>query len=211
MLLAAGMIISGCGKNVPVSRNEETEDISRPAEEKSDEEAAPPQEENGAESMDEAEAEAAEVHNQPAENRESTKDNEDALPSSARVDLQSVRSEIVSECSIEDPLMLEAAALENLYAINAADVKQAAGFATMSGTFPHEVVMVEAADDEAAARVAELLQKRLDEVLNQAKSYDAQNYALAQECSVMKSGSYAALFLSPEHEAIAEVYCRFVK
>lgn len=139
----------------------------------------------------------AEPENPPAPNPPQSANN---------VSLADVRSKIMSACSASDPLMLETSALSDLYGIQPSTVKQSAGFVTMSGTFPHEVIMVEAVNSDCASQIASLLQRRLGEVLEQSKSYDAQNYALAQKCSVMRNGNYVALFLSPDSEKMAEIY-----
>ena len=126
------------------------------------------------------------------------------------IDLAVVRDDILSTLEIEDPFLLDTDALLNLYGITPEQVKQSASFVTMAGTFPDEIILVEAVDETAAASIAEALQRRLDEVMVQSKSYDAENYAAAQACRVRTKGLFVSLILSPRHDEIAAVYEGFV-
>ena len=122
------------------------------------------------------------------------------------IDIAKVKSDIVSQLSIADPMDVQADRLMDLYGIEAKDVKTAACFVTMDGVFPDEIIMVEAADASAASRVAEKLESRLTEVKNQSASYDAENYALAQKCKVTKTGNYVTLFISAKHEEMQKIF-----
>lgn len=121
------------------------------------------------------------------------------------VDLTQARDAIIDGLEIAEPFLLDTDALLNLYGIEGAWVAQSASFATMSGTFPDEVVLVEAVDEAAAASVAQCLQSRLDEVLVQSRSYDADNYAAAQACQVRRDGLYVSLLLSPKQAEMTEI------
>lgn len=215
-VIAAMLFAVSCGKKDAANDNERG-DISRPAaSEKADKsedkkENVPAEAENTEQNTDTKNSETPQkteqtVQNTPApENRETPKRQETA------VSLANVRSNMMSECGISDAMPIETAGLANLYGIQPSQVKQSAGFVTMSGTFPHEIIMVEANDSASADSIASHLQSRLTEVLNQSKSYDADNYALAQQCRVTRNGNFVALFLSPSHSALSAVYGRYVK
>lgn len=128
-----------------------------------------------------------------------------------QIDLAQVRDKIVADCAITDPIMLTNDHLLNLYGIDAADVKQSACCITMTGIFPDEVLMLEAVDSAAAARIAEKLNNRLTEVKNQSASYDPENYAIAQQCAVTTNGNYLALFISAKHPQMTEIYNGYLK
>ena len=76
----------------------------------------------------------------------------------------------------------------------------------MGGTFPDEVLMIEAPDSDAAKRVEEKLQSRLSQVMTQSKNYDAENYALLQKCAVKKSGNYVTLFISAKYAELQALF-----
>ena len=132
------------------------------------------------------------------------------VESGTSVDLSAVRADIISQLSIADPLNLETDALLNLYGIDASLVAQSASFVTMSGTFPDEVILVEAVDEAAAATIQEKLQNRLNEVLVQSETYDPDNYQAAQSCQVRVNGLYVSLILSPKQADMAAIYATYV-
>ena len=131
-------------------------------------------------------------------------------PADVSVDLAAVRTDIQTQLGITDALPLETDALLNLYGIDSSWVAQSASFVTMAGTFPDEVILVEAVDETAAASIQEKLQNRLNEVLVQSESYDPDNYKAAQSCSVRVNGCYVALILSPKQADMAAIYEGYV-
>ena len=131
-------------------------------------------------------------------------------PAENKVDLAAVRTAIVDQLGLTDPLNLDTDALNNLYGIDPSLVAQSASFTVAAGTFPDEVVMVEAVSDEAVAAIQEKLQSRLDQVLVQSQSYDAENYKAAQSCQVRVNGRFVSLILSPKQADIAAIYASYV-
>ena len=131
-------------------------------------------------------------------------------PAENKVDLAAVRTAIVDQLGLSDPLNLDTDALNNLYGIDPSLIAQSASFTVAAGTFPDEVVMVEAVSDEAVATIQEKLQSRLDEVLVQSQSYDAENYKAAQSCQVRVNGRFVSLILSPKQADIAAIYASYV-
>lgn len=119
--------------------------------------------------------------------------------------LAGIREKMVTDLGISDYMELSADRLLDLYGIQEADYVQSGSFATMSGAFPGEVILLEAADDAAAKRIAEHLQTRLDEVLNQYKTYDAATYALAEACTIDTDGRVVSMLLSPEREDLRKL------
>lgn len=215
-VIAAMLFAVSCGKKDAANDNERG-DISRPAaSEKADKsedkkENVPAEAENTEQNTDTKNSETPQKTEQTVQNTPAPTKQEAPKQQEASVSLANVRSKMMSECGISDAMPIETAGLANLYGIQPSQVKQSAGFVTMSGTFPHEIIMVEANDSASADSIASHLQSRLTEVLNQSKSYDADNYALAQQCRVTRNGNFVALFLSPSHSALSAVYGRYVK
>jgi len=125
--------------------------------------------------------------------------------------LAEICNEIKQEVSASDAMDLDLDAICNLYAIDTSWVKDASGFVVMAGTFPHEVVMVEAKDSDSAAKVESMLKVKYNSFVEQSKGYDAQNYALAQKCKVERKGNHISMFLSPDFEVIRTIYSKFIK
>ena len=122
------------------------------------------------------------------------------------IDNAAVKTQIISDLSIEGAMDIGTDRLLDLYGIEAADVSESACYVTMDGVFPEEVIMVKAADDAAASRIKEKLENRLAEVKTQSANYDAENFALANECKVLTNGNYVAMFLSAKHADMEKIF-----
>lgn len=119
--------------------------------------------------------------------------------------LTDIRDKMLSDLGISDYMEISPSRLLDLYGIQEADVAQSGSFATMSGAFPGEVILLEATDEAAAGRIAAALQNRLNEVLNQYKTYDAETYALAEACTIDTDGKIVSMLLSPEREGMLKI------
>lgn len=122
------------------------------------------------------------------------------------MDIAAVKESIIQDLGVEGPLDLATDRLTDLYDIDTADIKNSASFITMGGSFPDEIVIIEAADANAASRVEEKLEARLAEVMNQSQNYDAENYALLEKCKVQKTGNYVALFISAQNTEMQKIF-----
>ena len=187
---------SGCGvKGVPVTEKETEIQVS--------DETQPNEVENTPEtSKKEKEAPKEAPSEESAPKKE---------PKSTSVDLNAVKNAIVSGAGVVDPLDVPTARLESLYGIDTSLIKQAASFVTIEGAFPDEIVMIEAVSEEAAEMIQVLLGIRLSEVKEQSKSYDPENYALAQQCTVGKKGAFVSMFLAPQHAKMKAIFDSYVK
>ena len=194
IVVAMLVLFAACGSGEPAASEIEADVSSVSAEE-------PVQE---TQAVEEAETE---------ERSEEPQSEQEELPVAevvSSVDLAEVRDAMIAELEASDPFNLEVAALLNLYGISEDMVVQSGSFVTMAGTFPDEIIMVEAVDEAAAVLVLEKLQNRLNEVLVQSETYDADNYAAAQKCQVRCNGLYISLILSPKQETLAAIYDTFV-
>lgn len=122
------------------------------------------------------------------------------------IDIKAVKEQIISELAIEGALDLASERLLALYGIEEADITESACFVTMGGVFPDEIVMIKAVDGDAADRIEAKLNTRLDEIKVQSQSYDPENYAVAQECKVLREGNTVALFMSAKHADMEAVF-----
>ena len=187
----------------------ETPDVQPEDEDESDETADPADETEDA--QPEGNPDALPEENTPSdETPETQPDPQPDEPAAVSVDLAAVRTDIQTQLGITDALPLETDALLNLYGIDSSWVAQSASFVTMAGTFPDEVILVEAVDETAAASIQEKLQNRLNEVLVQSESYDPDNYKAAQSCQVRVNGRFVSLILSPKQADIAAIYASYV-
>lgn len=121
-------------------------------------------------------------------------------------DLAALKASIIEKLEISNPVDVASDRLTALYGIDAADVADSACFITMEGSFPDEIVMIKATDADAAGRIAEKLGVKLEDVLNQSKNYDADNYAIAQTCKVVTKGDFVSLFISAKHVEMEKMF-----
>lgn len=122
------------------------------------------------------------------------------------IDIKAVKEQIIFELSIEGALDLASERLLALYGIEEADILESACFVTMGGVFPDEIVMIKATDADAADRIEAKLNTRLDEIKVQSQSYDPENYAIAQQCKVIREGTVVALFMSAKHADMEAIF-----
>ncbi|MGN0464543.1 MAG: DUF4358 domain-containing protein [Acutalibacteraceae bacterium] len=127
------------------------------------------------------------------------------------IDLSEIKERIIKEVNVEEPMSITTEKLNELYGIEADDVAQSACFVTSNGTFPEEAIMIKAKDSAAKQRIADLLNTRIEDVKVQSESYDADNYAIAQKCKVIRQGDYIAMFISASHEKMESIFSEAVK
>ena len=122
------------------------------------------------------------------------------------IDLNALKNSIIEKAELVEPLEID---LENFcerYDVDASDVSDLVYITTLNGTFPDEIIIVKSANGDAKMRITEKFSSRLDEVKVQSRDYDAENYALAQECKIIEKDSYLALFISAKHAQMEKIF-----
>ena len=188
-MLAFTLVLAGCGADTTGDGQKEIESVTR--EEVSEADG------NGKNPVSETSG-------------EDKTDGNDSLPEGS-VNLEDVMDEIKTAIEAKDSLDFNANSMKVLYGIDAEDMKQCAGFSLMEGTFPHEIVMIEASSDEAAKKIEEAFNIKIQAFATQSKTYDAKNYELAKKCKVIKNGRHFAMFLTPEYDTAKTVYSKYIK
>lgn len=116
---------------------------------------------------------------------------------SAAQPLGDIFSEIKTTYDVTDLVEFsDAADLNRFYGIAAEDVKEFAGGINNSGVDQEEIVMVLAADNDAAERISQALENRLKSKLNETKNYNPEQYAIVEKSSVDVDNLYVSLFIS---------------
>ena len=96
--------------------------------------------------------------------------------------------------------------LLDIYGIERADVKQYAARTHSSGLTCDEVVLVEAADKKAAARVKKALDNRYQNKLNETQNYLPEEYAVIKTCKVYEDGNYIAMIVGHQAADWVKIY-----
>ena len=120
--------------------------------------------------------------------------------------LGALKTKMVSEFGIKDPINLDNGKLLDQYGITEDTIASQSSMIVMTGVFPAEIIMVEAVDEAAAKDIEAKLQSRLDGLKQQSQSYDAESYAIASACEVEVEGNYVALFFSEHNEGMVSMF-----
>lgn len=121
-------------------------------------------------------------------------------------------SEVFAKFSFDgEMLALDANDLLDLYGVNSADVKQFAAAVNTSGIDCDEVVLVEAVNADAAARVKTALDNRYQAKLNETENYLPDEYAVIKTCSVTMDGNYVAMIVAPNAAELTKIYSESFK
>lgn len=122
------------------------------------------------------------------------------------IDINAVKNTIIEDLELKEPLEIDKENFCERYAVDAADISEVVCFVTLNGTFPDEAIIIKAVNEDAKLRITEKLNSHLDEVKVQSQNYDAENYALAQECKIIEKGNYLALFISAKHAQMEKIF-----
>ncbi len=96
--------------------------------------------------------------------------------------------------------------LELYYSVDPADVKEfAAEVAKNSATEIDEVILIKAVDEEAAKRVAEKLELRLQAQKDLCASYSAELLAVADKCAVRTQGVLVSLIITEQYDKATSI------
>ena len=111
----------------------------------------------------------------------------------------------------EEMMTLTEADMSDIYGIEAADMKQFAAAVNGSGIKADEIVLVEAVDSDAAGRVKQALDNRLQSKLNELENYLPEEYAVAKACSVNATGNFVSMIVAPNAADLVKLYQQSVK
>lgn len=125
---------------------------------------------------------------------------------SADFSVQDAMADMLAEAPIDEPLTLAQGDMLDFYGIQADDMEDFAATLCSNGISAQEIVLVKAKDGDSAKRVEEKLQNRLDNRKSELKDYLPDQYDIVSQCQVKRDGVYVRLIISPEEEALAEIY-----
>ena len=121
-------------------------------------------------------------------------------------DLAAVQAALAEQYDLEGMMALSEDDLLDMYGIGIDDVKQYVALIAKTSTSADEILLFEAKDKDAAARLKAQLDKRYQAKLNEAKDYLPDEYAKISACKVAGSGNFVSLIVSADAEAMTKVY-----
>lgn len=126
--------------------------------------------------------------------------------------LSDLLNEINTKYNISGLKVLEKTSdLNRYYKIDEADVKQFAAEMTTSASEFNEIIIVEAVDGDAAARIETQLNNHLDTQRNTAKSYTQDQLAMVEKCNVLQNVNFIFLVIGDQADAINDTIDNAVK
>lgn len=111
----------------------------------------------------------------------------------------------------DEMLALTEEDMADIYGIEAADMKQFAACVNSTGIKADEIVLVEAADAAAAARVKEALDNRFQSKLNELDGYLPEEFAVAKACKVEARGNFVSMIVAPNAADLEKAFGERVK
>lgn len=120
--------------------------------------------------------------------------------------VQTLMEEMLSEATVDDPLTLGEGDMLDFFGIKAEQMEEFAAVTCANGISAQEIVLVKAADEAAAAEVAEKLNARLDARAAEAENYLPDEYAIIKACAVHQNGVYVAMIMHHEHQVLEALF-----
>jgi len=127
------------------------------------------------------------------------------------VDLTKVMAAIQEQVKPQEMMELQEGNLMDYYGIDPVDVKQFAASISETGLKASEIVMMEAVDADAATRIKEKLEGRLQQLINSFNNYLPEEYAIAKDCKVESYGNYVTLFVSDKADRMKEIFESYIE
>ncbi len=117
------------------------------------------------------------------------------------VDLQAVKTDMLTQLSIHNTANLTMTHLVDLYGIPADKVADNASFMILSDITPTEVLMIKAVDSNAAEEIAAIIPTRLNALKAQVP-----DSATLQACTVNVNHMYVSVFFAEQSARMTEIY-----
>jgi hypothetical protein len=115
--------------------------------------------------------------------------------------------------SVAMPEMMEipSSIVLDYYGIRSEDYTDAVFYMSADSLLADEVVIVNAVNAEAAKRVKDKLDVRLNQKLMSAQDYSPEQYEIIRKCKVRSDGLTVAMLVSPDVQGMTDAYEKHLK
>lgn len=127
------------------------------------------------------------------------------------VKLDDVISDINSTYSLSLKTIETSDDLNKYYGIEPDSVKQFAAEIDSNNNAPVEIVLVEAVDSDAAAKIETALAARYNSILSQYASYTPDKLDMVKSCEVTKDGNFVSLIVAENADAMLEDFKKSIE
>jgi len=125
---------------------------------------------------------------------------------SAKIDLNAVYTEIGKSLDISQLYQISAEKAEDHFAVAQADCVSELIAMCEDNLSVEEIWLIEAKNADAAKRIMEAAQYRIDEKASETENYLPEQYAIVKQAKLLQQGNYIALFVSPNAEEMAKLF-----
>ena len=121
-------------------------------------------------------------------------------------DLEGVYQQFQEKLSLPEMAAVSEKRRDAILGIAPEDCLQAVTVLCGDSVRADEIWMIEAADDAAADRIAELAQVRLDQRAQEMENYLPDQYQIVKQAKIVREGRFVGLFVSPDADAMEELF-----
>ena len=121
-------------------------------------------------------------------------------------DLQAVYDEIAKLPDQPEMLPLSAKKLSSYYGIDADSCPQAIAAVCGDGLRVDEIWLFEAGSEEQAEQILAVAKSHVEQVCSETENYLPEQNAVAKQARALRIGNFAALFISPDAEAMETIF-----
>lgn len=127
------------------------------------------------------------------------------------VNVNDVYNEVAAAITVPDFIELTETDIVDYVAIDIADLKQMKVQISAEAISADQIVICEAVDAEAAARVEAAFSAYLDSVKNSFENYLPSEYAKMKDIQVQKSGNYIYYAVTSELDKVNSIFDKYFK
>ncbi len=129
----------------------------------------------------------------------------------ANVNPSEAYADMSKNVSMPEMMEIPSSIVLDYYGIRIEDYSEAVFYMSADSLLADEVVIVNAVDADAAKRIKDKLEVRLNQKLMSAQDYSPEQYEIIRKCKVRIDGMTVAMLVSPDIEGITSVYERHLK
>ena len=122
------------------------------------------------------------------------------------LNMEAVYEEIGKSVALPQMLELDADMMLDYCGIKGEDVSQAKVLICADSLRTDEIWLLEAVDANAADRLVKLAEGRLTQKGEESITYSPEQYKVVEKAQLIQVGNYIALLVSPDAEAMAQVF-----
>ncbi len=134
---------------------------------------------------------------------DNTPDSSDESNNAVNVDVEKVYNDCIA--LLNEMVPLDADMMLDFCGIQAEDCVKAFVAISADGLLTDEIWVIEVVDDEAAKRILDKTDKRLEAKAEESITYSPVQYAVVQKAQVIRKGNYIAMLVAPNVDDLKTV------